>query len=95
MIFFFNTHIDVQRNLTNILGFERKTLPTKYLGVPLTDKVGKKSTWENMINKQQDRVKIWTYQALNFVGMLVLTKAVLQEIPTYLLLVFPTLPGIL
>jgi hypothetical protein len=77
MIFFFNTHIDVQRNLTNILGFKRKTLPTKYLGVPLTDKVGKKSTWENMINKRQDRVKIWTYQALKFVGMLVLTKVVL------------------
>ena len=55
--FFFNMHIVVQRNLTNILGFERKTLPTKYLGVPLMDKVGKKSTWESVIHKLQDRVK--------------------------------------
>jgi hypothetical protein len=61
MIFFFNTHIVVQRNLANILGFERKTLPTKYLGVPLTDKEGNKSTWESIINKLQDRVKRWTY----------------------------------
>jgi hypothetical protein len=59
------------------------------------DKVGKKSTWENMINKLQDRVKRWTYRALNFAGRLVLTKAVLQAIPTYLLSVFPTPAGIL
>jgi hypothetical protein len=95
MIYFFNTNIVVQRNLSNILGFERKTLPTKYLGVPLMDQVGKKSTWESIINKLQDRVKRWTYRALNFAGRLVLTKAVLQAIPTYLLSVFPAPAGIL
>jgi len=31
MIYFFNMNIVFQRNLSNILGFERKTLPTKYL----------------------------------------------------------------
>jgi len=34
MIYFFNTNICVQRNLSNIMGFERKTMPTKYLGCP-------------------------------------------------------------
>ena len=37
-IFFFNTDISIQRNISRILGFQRKSLPTKYLGVPLTDK---------------------------------------------------------
>jgi hypothetical protein len=38
MIYFFNTNPTIQRNLANILGFERKTLPTKYLGIPLMDR---------------------------------------------------------
>ena len=33
MIYFFNTNPAIQRNLANILWFERKLLPTKYLGI--------------------------------------------------------------
>jgi len=66
MIYFFNMNIAVQRNMSDILGFERKTFPTKYLGVPLTDKEGKYTTRKGIIIKLQDKVKIWTYRALNF-----------------------------
>jgi hypothetical protein len=38
MIYFFNTNTVIQRSLHNIMGFERKTLPTKYLGIPLMDR---------------------------------------------------------
>lgn len=38
-IFFSNTNISIQRNLSKILGFQRETLLAKYLGVPLTDKL--------------------------------------------------------
>jgi hypothetical protein len=44
MIYFFNTNPAIQRNLTNILGFERKMLPTKYLGIPLMEKACKMAT---------------------------------------------------
>jgi hypothetical protein len=37
MIYFFNTNSSIQQNLDNILGFEHKMLPIKYLGIPLTD----------------------------------------------------------
>lgn len=37
-IFFFNTHLAIQNHLTNILGFRIGTLPSKYLGAPLTTK---------------------------------------------------------
>jgi hypothetical protein len=57
MIFFFNTNLTIQRNLANILGFELKALPTKYLGISLTDKAYKMSTWEGIINKLEERVK--------------------------------------
>jgi hypothetical protein len=90
MIYFFNTNPTIQWNLENILGFESKTLPTKYLGIPLTDRACKMETWEGVINKKQERVKKWTYKSLNVAGRLILTKAVLQAIPTYMMSVFPT-----
>eukprot|EP00253_Pinus_taeda_P027981 PITA_27981 len=37
-VFFFNTNISIQINLSKILGFQRDYLPSKYLGIPLTDK---------------------------------------------------------
>lgn len=37
-VFFFNTHIAIERNVSRILGFQRESLPSKYLGVPLTAK---------------------------------------------------------
>ena len=57
MIYFFNTNPAIQRNLANILGFERKTLPTTYLGIPLTDRACKMETWEGVINKLHERMK--------------------------------------
>lgn len=50
-IFFFNTDIAIQRNISRILGFQRDMLPSKYLGVPLTDKPPSKAVWEPMTNK--------------------------------------------
>jgi hypothetical protein len=94
-IFFFNTNPAIQRNLANFLGFERKSLPTKYLGIPLTDRAYNLSTWEGIINKLHERVKNWTYRSLNQAGRLILTKSVLQAIPTFMMSVFPTPKGIL
>jgi len=37
-IFFFNTHISIQRNHSRILSFHRYQLPSKYMGIHLTDK---------------------------------------------------------
>ena len=37
-IFFFNTNIAIQKNISRILGFQRDVLPSKYLGVPPTNK---------------------------------------------------------
>jgi hypothetical protein len=77
MIYFFNTNPAIQRNLANILGFEHKTIKMKYLGIPLMDKACKMATWEGVINKLQERVKNWTYRALNLAGTVILTKMVL------------------
>jgi hypothetical protein len=37
LIFFFNTPPPVQRHISDLLGFKRISLPSKYLGIPLID----------------------------------------------------------
>ena len=94
-IFFFNTNIAIQRNISRILGFQRDVLPSKYLGVPLTNKSLHKSIWELVINKMNGKTRKWTVRSLNLVGQLVLTKAVLQSIPVFMLSALPTSKGFL
>jgi len=94
-IFFFNTNIAIQKNISRILGFQRDFLPSKYLGVPLTAKPMLKSIWEPLINKLQDKVSKWTIRSLNLASRLVLTKAVLQAIPIVMLSALPAPKGVL
>eukprot|EP00253_Pinus_taeda_P022159 PITA_22159 len=94
-IFFFSTNIAIQRNISRILGFQRDSLPSKYLGIPLTARPMHKSIWEMALNKMQDRVNKWTFRALNLAGRLVLTKDVLQSIPIFMLSALPAPKGIL
>jgi len=93
-IFFFNMDISRQRNLSRSLGFQRESLPTKYLGVPLTDKPLQKGIWEPIINKLKENIRKWTNRALNLAGRLILTKAILQSIPIYMLFSIPTPTGV-
>ena len=93
-IFFFNTDISIQRNLSRILGFQRDSLPSKYLGVPLTDKPLHNDILEPVLNKLKDKVSKWTNRALNLVGRLTLTKAILQTIPIYMLSAISTPSGV-
>lgn len=94
-IFFSNTDICIQRNLSRILGFQRNSLPSKYMGVPLTNKPLRKDIWEAVTNKLKDKVSKWTSRSLNLAGRLVLTKAVLQTIPIFMFSALLTPSGIL
>eukprot|EP00253_Pinus_taeda_P025801 PITA_25801 len=94
-IFFFNTNIAIQRNISRILGFQRDSIPSKYLGIPLTEKPLHKSIWESMISKLHDKTRKWTMRSLNLFGRLILTKVVLQLIPIFMLSAIPSSKGIL
>lgn len=84
-IFFLNTNISIQRNISRILGFQKDSLATKYLGILLIARPMHKSIWELVLNKLHDRVKKSTLRVLNLAGRLVLKKAVLQSIPFFIL----------
>eukprot|EP00253_Pinus_taeda_P022607 PITA_22607 len=90
-VFFFYADIAIQRNITRILGFQRDQLPSKYLGIPLTDKPLSKEAWEPII---QDKIRKWTCRSLNLAGHLVLTQVVLHAIPMFMFSTLPTPKGI-
>eukprot|EP00253_Pinus_taeda_P023451 PITA_23451 len=94
-IFFFNTHFAVQAHLSRLLGFRIGSLPSRYLGAPLTLKPWQKVHWEKVLANMERRCKHWTNRALNFAGRLVLTKAILQAIPQYMLSILPAPKGVL
>eukprot|EP00253_Pinus_taeda_P011770 PITA_11770 len=94
-IFFFNTHLAIQKHLSSILGFKRSNMPSKYLGAPLTSKPWQKHHWESTLAKLENKCRHWTHRALNFAGRLVLTKAILQAIPHYMLSILPAPQGVL
>jgi hypothetical protein len=82
-IFFFNTPLSIQLHITEILGFTRSSLPSKYLGIPLLDKSLKNISWESLLTSFSKRLSSWTYHALNLPSRLILLKSVLQALPVY------------
>eukprot|EP00253_Pinus_taeda_P029767 PITA_29767 len=83
-IFFFNTPPSTQRAISRILGFTITSLPSKYLGAPLMSSALKHSSWNNLLEKLEVRLLLWTHRALNMASRIVLIKAVLQSMPLYL-----------
>jgi ribonuclease HI len=82
-IFFFNTPPQVQRHISDILGFNRSSLPSKYLGIPLIDNALRNSSWEHLLSSFSKRLSSWTFRALNLPSRLILLKAILQALPIY------------
>eukprot|EP00253_Pinus_taeda_P019743 PITA_19743 len=89
------TYKQILNDFARAIGFQRDSLPSKYLGVPLTAKPMQKSIWEPLINRMQDKVRKWTIRALNLTDRLVLAKAVLQSIPVFMLSTLPAPKGVL
>eukprot|EP00253_Pinus_taeda_P029624 PITA_29624 len=94
-IFFFNMHLAVQKNLSIVLGFKRCNLPSRYLGILLTDRPWQTLHWERILANLEKRCHHWTHRNLNSAGRLVLTKSVLQAIPRYMLSILLDPKGVL
>lgn len=83
-IYFFNTPLITQRNIARILGFQVGTLPTKYLGIPLSDTTIRQASWQDLLDKLNSKLNEWALRPLNFPSRLILVKVVLQSMPAYL-----------
>ena len=89
-IFFFNTPLLTQHNIAHILGFSISSLPSKYLGAPLTDSSTKHASWKDLLDILETHLSLWTHHALNLASRRILVKFVLQSMPLYLFSMFAT-----
>jgi len=80
---FFNTPWKIQDNITKIIHFTQRSLPSKYLGIPLIDTILSNSSWEELLATLEKRLNFWTFWSLNLPILLVHIKYVLQVIPLY------------
>jgi hypothetical protein len=83
-LYFFNTPVSVQAHLSRLLGIARSSLPSTYLGIPLTGESAKSISWDSLLLSISNRLNNWTFRPLNIAARLVLLKSVLQALPTYL-----------
>jgi exonuclease III len=83
-LFFFNTPAPVQVHLSSFLGIARSSLPSTYLGIPLSDESARSISWDSLLLSLANRLSNWTFRPLNIAARLVLLKSVLQALPTYL-----------
>jgi hypothetical protein len=83
-LFFFNTPAAVQSHISKLLGIHKSSLPSNYLGIPLTGAPTKSISWDNLLLSISNRLANWTFKPLNIAARLVLLKSVLQTLPTYL-----------
>jgi hypothetical protein len=60
-VFFFNTPIEIQNHLTQILGFTHSTLPSVYLGIPLIDNPLRNASWDSLLSSFHKKLSSWTF----------------------------------
>ena len=60
-VFFFNTPIEIQNHLTQILGFTRSVLPFVYLGIPLIDNPLRNASWDSLLSNFHKKLSSWTF----------------------------------
>jgi hypothetical protein len=86
-LFFFNTPLEIQHHLSQIMNTPIDTLPSRYLGLPLSDSASRNISWDSLLLSITNHLKNWTFRSPNLPAIIVILKLVLQTIPTYLFLV--------
>ena len=77
-----------KNDLADILGVSISTIPSKYLGLPLTISYIKARHFAPLIDKCRSRVEGWMLKKLSFAGIVELIKTVLHNTLSYWALSF-------
>lgn len=78
--------------LANILCSSTGNLPTTYLGLPFGAKFKSADIWSGVTGKIGRKLANWQMQCLSMGSRLTLISSVLDDLPTYLMSLFP-IPG--
>ncbi|XP_049391429.1 uncharacterized protein LOC125855766 [Solanum stenotomum] len=74
--------------LTENLGCQVVSLPTKYLGMPLGAKNKKLEVWNEILQRSEMKLTRWKSQYLSLGSILTLIKSVMDGQPTYMTILF-------
>lgn len=80
---FFNTEVDRQQVISNILGVRMGTLPGKFLGTPLFGGKNNPNLWNNLIDACANRLEGWKSKWLTLSRWIMLLKAVPSSLPIF------------
>jgi hypothetical protein len=83
-LFFFNTPMEIQHHLSQILDTPVCTLPSRYLRLPLSKSTTRNISWDSLLLSITKHLNNWTFHSINLPSKIVLLMLVLQAIPTYL-----------
>ena len=67
-VFFFKTSPTIQKNITRILGFQRSSLASKYLGALLVENALHNASWEDLVSKLGRKLSSWKFSRDDFRG---------------------------
>ncbi|XP_074315380.1 uncharacterized protein LOC141651573 [Silene latifolia] len=82
-IYFNGVTDDIMKSIIQISGFQRGTLPFKYLGVPIFSKKLTKIDEEKLIDRIVARIRGWGTRHLSYAGRVVLVNSVLSTLHSY------------
>lgn len=83
-----NTSTQIRQAVCSILGMREEKDNGIYLGLPSTCGKSKKTIFAGVKDRMRRTSWIWNGKLLSFAGKEVLTKAVLQAIPLYIMSCF-------
>lgn len=90
-----NTIVSQREGLSRLLKMKVVSNLDAYLGLPIP--VGKKKSdaFKSILERTANRIKSWSKRLLSYGGKEIFINSILQAVPTYALLVFFALNGIL
>lgn len=94
MVCGFGISESVLSEFASMLNCKSKSLPLKYLGLPLGASPHRKLSWKPVIEKIKLRLAGWKRRFLSYAGRLTLIKTVLSSLPVYYLSLFKIPEGI-
>ena len=76
------------KGIARTFGCLHSKCPTKYLGLPLGNKMNRASAWKPVIKNIQSRLATWKARTLSRAGRLTLIKSVINSLPVYYMSMF-------